>query len=52
MCARRFLIAIFVLTLLVVAGAFAIFEWGGQMLLREAGLGTGASASPAPARPG
>ena len=36
MCARRFLIAIFVLTLLVVAGAFAIFEWGGQMLLRSA----------------
>lgn len=36
MCARRFLIAIFVLTLLVVAGAFAIFEWGGQLLLRSA----------------
>jgi hypothetical protein len=36
MCARRFLIAVFVLTLLVVAGAFAIFEWGGQLLLRSA----------------
>ena len=28
MCARRFLIAIFVLTLLAVAGAFAIFQFG------------------------
>ena len=36
MCARRFLIAIFVLTLLAVAGAFAIFEWGGQLLLKSA----------------
>jgi hypothetical protein len=36
MCARRFLIAIFVLTLLVVAGAFAIYQWGGQILLRSA----------------
>src|SRR5688500_5285555 len=36
MCARRFLIAIFVLTLLVVAGAFAMFQWGGQMLVRSA----------------
>ena len=36
MCARRFLIAIFVLTLLVVAGAFAIYQWGGQMLLSQA----------------
>jgi hypothetical protein len=36
MCARRFLIVIFVLTLLVVAGAFAIFEWGGNLLLRQA----------------
>ena len=29
MCARRFLMVIFVLTLLVVAGAFAIFQFGG-----------------------
>jgi hypothetical protein len=32
MCARRFLIAITILTLLVVAGAFAIFEFGGSVL--------------------
>ena len=36
MCARRFLMLIFVLTLLVVAGAFAIFQWGGTVLLKEA----------------
>jgi hypothetical protein len=36
MCARRFLIAIFVLTLLVVAAAFAIFQWGGNILLKQA----------------
>jgi hypothetical protein len=36
MCARRFLIAIFVLTLLVVGGAFAIFQWGGNVLLHNA----------------
>lgn len=36
MCARRFLIAIFVLTLLVVAGAFAVFQWGGQVLVGQA----------------
>jgi hypothetical protein len=36
MCARRFLIAIFVLTLVVVAGAFAVYQWGGSVLLREA----------------
>ena len=36
MCARRFLIAIFVLTLLAVAGAFAMFQWGGQMLVKSA----------------
>jgi Protein of unknown function (DUF3089) len=36
MCARRFLMVIFVLTLLVVAGAFAIFQWGGNVLLKEA----------------
>lgn len=28
--------AIFVLTLIVVAGAFAIFEWGGNVLLKQA----------------
>lgn len=36
MCARRFLVAIFVFTLIVVAGAFAIFQWGGNVLLKEA----------------
>ena len=36
MCARRFLIAISILTLIVVAGAFAIYQWGGSVLLREA----------------
>ena len=36
MCARRFLFVIFILTLLVVAAAFAIFEWGGNVLLRQA----------------
>ena len=36
MCARRFLLIVVVLTLLVVAGAFAIYQWGGSMLLRSA----------------
>lgn len=36
MCARRFLIAIFILTLLVVAAAFAIFQFGGSVLLKQA----------------
>lgn len=36
MCARRFLAVIFVLTLLVVAGAFAIYKWGGNVLLSQA----------------
>ena len=36
MCARRFLIAIFIVTLLVVAAAFAIFQWGGQVLIDQA----------------
>lgn len=36
MCARRFLIVIFVLTLLVVVAAFAIFQFGGDVLLRSA----------------
>ena len=35
MCARRFLTAIFVLTLIVVAAGFAIFQWGGNVLLRK-----------------
>jgi hypothetical protein len=36
MCARRFLIAVFILTLIVVAAAFAIFQWGGDVLVKEA----------------
>ena len=32
MCARRFLLAITILTLLVVAGAFALFQWSGSVL--------------------
>ncbi|WP_028969920.1 DUF3089 domain-containing protein [Sphingomonas sp. URHD0057] len=36
MCARRFLGFVFVLTLLVVAGAFAVYQWGGNVLLRSA----------------
>ena len=36
MCARRFLIVIFILTLILVAAAFAIFQWGGNVLLKEA----------------
>src|SRR5438067_5086242 len=36
MCARRFLMAIFVVTFLAVAAAFAIYQWGGNVLLKEA----------------
>jgi len=36
MCARLFLAIIFIFTLIVVAGAFAIFQWGGNVLLKEA----------------
>jgi len=36
MCARRFLFVIFWLTLFVVAGAFAIFQYGGSALTRIA----------------
>jgi hypothetical protein len=36
MCARRFLIAVFVLILLAVAGAFAIYQWGGNVILQQA----------------
>ncbi len=35
MCARRFLIAITILTLLVVAGAFAVFQFGGNLLRQQ-----------------
>ena len=36
MCARRFLAVIFMLTVLSVAVAFAIFQWGGNVLLKQA----------------
>jgi hypothetical protein len=36
MCARRFLMAVFVLTLLAVAAAFAFFQWGGRVLIAQA----------------
>ena len=36
MCARRFLILVFILTLLVVAGAFAIFQFGERVLIQSA----------------
>lgn len=35
MCARRFLIAVTILTLLAVAGAFAIFQFGGTVLREQ-----------------
>jgi len=35
MCARRFLVALTILTLVVVVGAFAIFQFGGSILRRE-----------------
>ena len=36
MCARRFLGVVLFLTLLVVAVAFAIYQWGGNVLLKSA----------------
>ena len=36
MCARRFLVIVFILTLLVVAGAFALFQFGGSVLRKQA----------------
>ena len=36
MFARRFLGCIVVLTLLIVAGAFAIYQWGGRVLVEQA----------------
>ncbi len=36
MCARRFLFVIFGLTLIVIAGAFFIFQYGGSTLIRMA----------------
>src|SRR6185369_16849757 len=36
MCARRFLIIVLILTLLVVAAAFAIFQYGNRVLVDQA----------------
>lgn len=36
MCARRFLMLIFILTLLAIGGAFALYQWGDQVLVRMA----------------
>jgi hypothetical protein len=36
MCARRFLLTVFFLTLLAVAAGFAVFQWGGNVLLKQA----------------
>lgn len=36
MCARRFLMLIFILTLIFVGGAFALYQWGDQVLVRMA----------------
>jgi len=48
MCARRFLLLIFWLTLIVVAGAFAIFQYGGQILTSQMAP-TGHYVAPPPA---
>ncbi|HKY82071.1 MAG TPA: DUF3089 domain-containing protein, partial [Sphingobium sp.] len=36
MCARRFLMLIFILILITVGGAFALYQWGGDVLVRMA----------------
>ena len=36
MCARRFLILVFILILLFVAAAFAIFKFGQDVLIKQA----------------
>jgi hypothetical protein len=36
MCARRFLMLILILTLIVVGGAFALYQWGSDVLVRMA----------------
>src|SRR4029078_9203078 len=36
MYARRFLGCIVIVTLLIVAGAFAIYQWGGRVLVEQA----------------
>ena len=36
MCVRRFLALIVIVTLIFVGGAFALYQWGGEMLVRQA----------------
>lgn len=48
MCARRFLMIVFVLTLIAVAGALAIFQFGGEVLVKQA-IPRGHYEAPAPA---
>ncbi|MFL6786730.1 MAG: hypothetical protein ACJ8E0_10725, partial [Sphingomicrobium sp.] len=36
MCARRFLMIVFILILLVVGAAFAMYQWGGRVLVEQA----------------
>ena len=36
MCARRFLMIVFVLTLLIVASAVVLYQWGGRALINQA----------------
>ena len=36
MCVRRFLLVVFFLTLLVVAAAFGIYQFGGSVLVKQA----------------
>ena len=47
MCARRFLSVIFFLTLLVVGGSCAVYQWGGNVLLKQATPRGGFTAPPA-----
>lgn len=48
MCARRFLVVIFLLTLLIVAGAFALYQFGPSVIVKQA-LPSGSFEAPPPA---
>lgn len=47
MCARRFLFAVFILTLLAVAAGFAVFQYGDRVLIKNA-VPTGRFQAPPP----
>jgi len=51
MCVRRFLLAIFILILLFVGGAFAVYQFGGSFLVRQAAPGGHFQAPPSQAGP-